>query len=391
MGLRRKNKSLAVLSHEFVIQNHADIASCLVMCLLLGLMFEVPGGARGPVVAQLSSTCSCCGAAVVSRSGASPDPAKYAIIFIAVQYNVTYTTDDNSEQFHFYDSGPKDIATIFFYMLIAINLHAVIQEYILNKINRRLHLSKTKCSKFNESGQLAFFYLFSFIWGASILNAVRRIHDEPNITWKDYSHSHMLFQVKFFYICQIAYWLHALPELYFQKIRKEDIPRQLCYICLYIVHISGAYILNLQHLGLILMVPHYLVELIFHASCLFYFSGENKQKGFTIWALLFVMVRLLTLTLSVLTFGFGLARIENPHFPITDGNFDVLPVRIGCLGAVCLTQAWMMWKFINFQLKKWRKHVKNQIAKKIIATTKNKQTKKEPNRGWLSLKLICMY
>lgn len=28
------------------------------------------------------------------------------------------------------------------------------------------------------------------------------------------------FQVKFFYICQIAYWLHALPELYFQKVRK---------------------------------------------------------------------------------------------------------------------------------------------------------------------------
>ncbi|XP_063206033.1 translocating chain-associated membrane protein 1-like [Chroicocephalus ridibundus] len=93
------------------------------------------------------------------------------------------------------------------------------------------------------------------------------------------------------------------------------------------------------------------------------------------------MVHLLTLTLSVLTFGFGLARIENPHFPITDGNFDVFPMRIGCLGAVCLTQAWMMWKFINFQLKKWRKHVKNQIPKKKIATTKKKQTKKEPNRA----------
>jgi len=36
---------------------------------------------------------------------------------------------------------------------------------------------------------------------------------------------------------------------------------------------------SLQHLGLILMVPHYLVELIFHASRLFYFSDENKQKG----------------------------------------------------------------------------------------------------------------
>ncbi|KFV58829.1 Translocating chain-associated membrane protein 1-like 1, partial [Gavia stellata] len=307
-------------------------------------------------------------------------PAKYAIIFIAVQYNVTYTTGDNSEQFHFYDYGPKDIATIFFYMLVAINLHAVIQQYILDKINRRLHLSKTKHSKFNESGQLAFFYLFSFVWGASILNAVKFMMN-PTLLWNDYPHSRMLFQVKFFYICQIAYWLHALPKLYFQKIRKEDIPRQLCYICLYIAHISGAYILNLQHLGLILMVPHYLVELIFHASRLFYFSDENKQKGFTIWALLFVMVRLLTLTLSVLTFGFGLARVENPGFAIADGNFNVLPVRIGCLGAVCLTQAWMMWKFINFQLKKWREHVKNQIPKKKITNTKNKRTKREPNRG----------
>lgn len=43
----------------------------------------------------------------------------------------------------------------------------------LQKMNRRLHLSKTKHSKFNESGQLAVFYLFSFVWGCSILTAVR--------------------------------------------------------------------------------------------------------------------------------------------------------------------------------------------------------------------------
>ncbi|XP_043351642.1 translocating chain-associated membrane protein 1-like isoform X3 [Dermochelys coriacea] len=313
MGLRRKNKSPPVLSHEFVIQNHADAVSCLAMGLLLGLMFEVT--------------------------------AKYVIIFITVQYNVTYTTDDRSEPIHFYEYGPKDIATIFFYMLIAIILHAVIQEYILDKINRRLHLSKTKHSKFNESGQLAFFYLFSFAWGASILTA-EEFMTNPTLLWKDYPHSRMFFQVKFFYVCQIAYWLHALPELYFQKIRKEDIPRQLYYICLYIAHICGAYVLK-----------------------------------FTFWALLFVMARLLTLTLSVLTFGFGLARVENPGFSIADGNFNVLTVRISCLAAICLTQAWMMWKFINFQLKKWREHIQNQIPKKKITCTKSKSTKKEPNRA----------
>lgn len=64
-----------MLSHEFIIQNHADAASFLVMALLLGLLAEVLGGVRGPVVAESSSTWSCCGAAAVpsaSRSGASP-------------------------------------------------------------------------------------------------------------------------------------------------------------------------------------------------------------------------------------------------------------------------------------------------------------------------------
>ncbi|XP_043351643.1 translocating chain-associated membrane protein 1-like 1 isoform X4 [Dermochelys coriacea] len=312
MGLRRKNKSPPVLSHEFVIQNHADAVSCLAMGLLLGLMFEVT--------------------------------AKYVIIFITVQYNVTYTTDDRSEPIHFYEYGPKDIATIFFYMLIAIILHAVIQEYILDKINRRLHLSKTKHSKFNESGQLAFFYLFSFAWGASILTAVRRIHDKPYLVMERLSPFSHVFSGKILLCLPDCLLASCTPRIVLskdskerstalRKIRKEDIPRQLYYICLYIAHICGAYVLNFQRLGLILLVPHYLVELIFHASRLFYFSDENKQKG------------------------------------------------ISCLAAICLTQAWMMWKFINFQLKKWREHIQNQIPKKKITCTKSKSTKKEPNRA----------
>ncbi|XP_003963476.1 translocating chain-associated membrane protein 1-like 1 [Takifugu rubripes] len=348
MGFRKKNKSPPVLSHEFVIQNHADMVSCLAMVILLGLMFEVT--------------------------------AKFAIMFITVQYNVTQVHDEKIESANLYEYGPKDVATVFFYLLIGVILHALIQEYILDKMNRRLHLSKTKHSKFNESGQLAVFYLFSFIWGCSILTA-EDFATNPTFLWEDYPHTRMVFQVKFFYICQIAYWLHALPELYFQKVRKEDIPRQLYYICLYVVHITGAYVLNLHRLGLVLLVPHYLVELLFHASRLFYFSDENKQKGFTLWALLFVIARLLTLTLSVLTFSFGLPRIENQGFSLAEGNFNVLTVRMTCLAAICLTQAWMMWKFINFQLKKWREHSQNQATKKKTVSPKNKPHKRDPTRG----------
>lgn len=31
-----------------------------------------------------------------------------------------------------YQSGPRDVATVFFYLLIAIILHALIQEYVLD-------------------------------------------------------------------------------------------------------------------------------------------------------------------------------------------------------------------------------------------------------------------
>ncbi|XP_064812824.1 translocating chain-associated membrane protein 1-like 1 isoform X1 [Oncorhynchus masou masou] len=357
MGFRKKNKSPPVLSHEFVIQNHADMVSCVAMIILLGLMFEVT--------------------------------AKFAIMFITIQYNVTQSLDERAEQVNLYQYGPKDMATVFFYLLIAVILHALIQEYILDKMNRRLHLSKTKHSKFNESGQLAAFYLLSFIWGCSILTA-EEFATNPTFLWEGYPHTHMVpdlclpvtcplcsFQVKFFYICQIAYWLHALPELYFQKVRKEDIPRLLYYICLYVFHITGAYILNLHRLGLVLLIPHYLVELLFHASRLFYFSDENKQKGFTLWALLFVIARLLTLTLSVLTFGFGLPRAENQGFSLAKGNFNVLTIRMTCLAAICLTQAWMMWKFINFQLKKWREHSQSQASKKKAFSPKSKPHKKD--------------
>lgn len=42
MGLKKKtSKTHPVLSHEFIINNHADIVSCVAMLFLLGLMFEV--------------------------------------------------------------------------------------------------------------------------------------------------------------------------------------------------------------------------------------------------------------------------------------------------------------------------------------------------------------
>nr|XP_008517183.1 PREDICTED: translocating chain-associated membrane protein 1 [Equus przewalskii] len=352
------------------------------------------GRARRPPVPR--GRCGLAGAAAARASavsrlrmlapavGSHKITAKASIIFVTLQYNVTLpaTEEQATESASLYYYGIKDLATVFFYMLVAIIIHAIIQEYVLDKINRRMHFSKTKHSKFNESGQLSAFYLFSCIWGTFILISENYISD-PTILWRAYPHNLMTFQMKFFYVSQLAYWFHAFPELYFQKTKKEDIPRQLVYIGLYLFHIAGAYLLNLNHLGLVLLVLHYFVEFLFHISRLFYFSDEKYQKGFSLWAVLFVLGRLLTLILSVLTVGFGLARAENQKLDFSTGNFNVLAVRIAVLASICITQAFMMWKFINFQLRRWREHSAFQApaVKKKPTVTKGRSSRKGTENG----------
>ena len=46
-------------------------------------------------------------------------------------------------------------------------------RFPLQKVNRRLHLSKSKNTKFNESGQLCVFHLVSSVWSLYILVTVR--------------------------------------------------------------------------------------------------------------------------------------------------------------------------------------------------------------------------
>lgn len=38
---RKSNKNPPIFSHDFVIQNHADIVSCVIMVFLVGLMVQV--------------------------------------------------------------------------------------------------------------------------------------------------------------------------------------------------------------------------------------------------------------------------------------------------------------------------------------------------------------
>ncbi|XP_077443848.1 translocating chain-associated membrane protein 2 [Stigmatopora argus] len=346
MAFRRRNKSYPFFSQEFLIQNHADIVFSLVIFILIGLMFEAT--------------------------------AKSAILFIQPQYNVTTLTPDGEVTLYHY--GWKDCATILFYFFITLILHALVQEYLLDKVNRRLHLSKSKNTKFNESGQLCVFYLVSSVWSFYIVISEGYIL-HLNRVWENYPHSHLRFQVKFFYLTQLAYWIHALPELYFQKVRKEDISRQLQYIGLYLLHILAAYVLNLTPLGLLLLGLQYLTEMVFHIARLVYFTDENNQKLFDVWAVSFVATRMWTLTLMFLVFGFGLARSDNQMLDWEAGNFNSVLIRMTFLLLVCMTQSWLLWKFIRFQLRRWREFRHEQAVRKKAASKQAVRPMKRASLG----------
>ena len=104
---RKSSKNPPIFSHEFVIQNHADIVACVAMVFVVGLMFQV----------------------------SSP----LASLFIALHHNVTVPVEVQAGQIQdvtYYAAGMKDFPAIFFYLLIAIVMHQIIQEYLLDRVNR---------------------------------------------------------------------------------------------------------------------------------------------------------------------------------------------------------------------------------------------------------------
>merc|ERR1712180_233511 len=347
---RKAGKNPPVFSHEFIIQNHADVVSCVAMVFVMGLMFQVT----------------------------SP----LASVFIALHHNVSVPVEVQPGNFMdvtHYSPGVKDIPAIFFYLLIAIVMHAIIQEYLLDKVNKKLHLSKIKHAKFNESGQLLSFYLISLIWAGDIIYKENLMN--VSALWDGYPHNNMTFMFKFFYITQIAYWLHIFPELYFQKTKKEDMPAKIQYACLYLAFIVPAYFMRFTRVCIVLLFVHYLVEAVYHGCRILSYAEKSNvaKKIFKLGDLLFVVGRFASVILAVLTFWYGLAKVPTDQqvMDMKVGNFNTGLIRLICLIAVCALQAFLMYKFIIFQAQRMRELRSISATNAAVAAAKAKKTQQE--------------
>ncbi|XP_004529334.1 translocating chain-associated membrane protein 1-like 1 [Ceratitis capitata] len=343
MGRKSSSKNPPILSHEFVIQNHADIISCVAMIFVVGLMDE------------------------------STSP--FASAFISLHHNVSGEEPSRENPLgkpFSYVAGIKDYCAIFFYTLTCIIMHAIIQEYILDKVSKKLHLSKFKLSLFNESGQLIVFYIFSFVMGANVILREGYLSKFSQL-WEGFPNHPMSFQHKLFFIIQMAYYLHMLPELYFQKVKKEDQQSKIVHsICGFSI-VCIAYTLSFQRIALVLLTLHYLGETVSHIIQLIgVFDRDEKLVSVRLVNnVTFVFVRFTAMVIGVLTLYYGVAAES------------ALRAYAALVGLMAL-QGYLIYSFITEELRATREAKREakqlqqqQQAKKSKAAKEKAKKKKE--------------
>ncbi|CAF3559864.1 unnamed protein product, partial [Rotaria sordida] len=335
------SKNPPFLSQEFLIQNHGDIASSIIMILTLGAVFHVT----------------------------SP----YFTVFFGPRHNATNFISYSTVPATLFNYGYKDLAMLFAYTLVCITVHAIWQEYVLDKLNKKLHLSKSKNAKFFESGQLILFYVISVLWALKLFQDESYFQSGLEYLWRDYPYIGMTIWTQLFFIIQISYWLHNYPELYIQKVRKEDIPSRIFYTSLHLITILYGYLTRFWRISLILLTIHYFIEIFHHLSRLAYFYTTAKIHSIkaksiskyllNIWYYIFIVGRLISIVLIWLTFWFGLKsssvnKISYTSTSLTDSNdtsnesimvsnFNTPTVRLFTLVTMGALQFWLVWNFIQ--------------------------------------------
>lgn len=337
IGRKSSNKNPPFLSHEFVIQNHADIVSCFAMIFVVGLMLQATNS--------------------------------LASIFIALHHNVTGADPSHENpqgEPYFYTAGWKDGCAVFFYTLICIIMHAILQEYALDKISKKLHLSKFKLSRFNESGQLVVFYALSFLWGFDVIVREQYLGNMAKL-WEGFPDHPMVFLHKLFFVIQLAYYLHMLPELYFQKVKKDEQKPKIQHALGGFFLIATAYFLGFQRIALVLLTLHYFCEFIAHSLQLvnIFDKDEKFVRLRLVHNVVFILIRFATMVLAFLTLFYGINEVSQMK-------------RSFMLATIFGLQGYLIFDFIwNVLRSKRERSAEHSERQAKAAAAKSEKTKKE--------------
>lgn len=129
-------------------------------------------------------------------------------ICLVFKFFVVLFSDEKSEPVNLYQYGPKDVATVFFYLLIAVILHALIQEYILD-VSTCVWNHSSEC----YGSKLTFIYFFASASKTKI------VLDKHSVTCVQ-----VLFIVNHNSGCNRRTFYNGLLELHFKRIKVSHVP-----------------------------------------------------------------------------------------------------------------------------------------------------------------------
>lgn len=221
-----------------------------------------------------------------------------------------------------------------------------------------MHLSKFKLARFNDSCQLLVFYLMSCVWGLDVI--IREGYfSQLSLLYDQFPNHQMIFLHKLFFIIQLAYYFHMLPELYLQKIKKEDQQPKIIHAICSFSFIALAYFLGFQRIALALLTLHYANEVVSHIFQLIdiFDRDEKLTKLHYISHTIFLLTRFGSVLLALLTLYYGIESSAKTQF---------------ALAAVMALQGFLIFRFFNNILRaKSEKLVEKNLAKKRNVTTAN--------------------
>lgn len=172
----------------------------------------------------------------------------------------------------------------------------------------------------------------------------------------------MIFLHKLFFIIQLAYYFHMLPELYLQKVKKEDQQPKIIHAICSFSFIALAYFLGFQRIALALLTLHYANEVVSHVFQLIdiFDRDEKLTKLHYINRTIFILTRFGSMLLALFTLYYGIESSAKTKLALV---------------AVMALQGFLIFRFFNNILRaKSEKLVEKNLAKKRNVTVNAKNS-----------------
>lgn len=256
---RKKDKDPPIFTHDWFIVNHGDLFAGVLLLVFAGSMIS-----WSPAIGFSNM-----------------------LLFLNYEKNITDESGDILQREAF-STGFLDYLQAVFYVNGFIVVHCIYQEYLIDKVIKRL---RNASNKLRQSTQDAF---HGWLWHATNSFFAFRLVMESPINWfqtADYPFNFQLpFNVKMFFICQFAYWLHNIPELYLSRAKKEQFIPVIKMSCLYLIALGIAYETYTWKLAILLTLFDSAGKSVFHLARLFkYYDYDLKDHFFKIWNVLGIL------------------------------------------------------------------------------------------------------